>query len=215
MSKQFVKWIKSKVTNLIDPERESRVKTLAGNLSRGLKEEQKAFRINKFRGTHDPHPQELTDAIEIVYRRLLERCWSDKVLTEKENQQLLWVKDCLELSDSEAKSLRMEFAEEHFRTALAQAMDDGSLTSEEEERLAHIAQSVGESTKTFSRKFFKKEGEAFLRGIFNARIEDGVLLPEEWESLVSTSHRLAITTDELLYSAWPRMMPCREFGFES
>lgn len=128
MSKQFVKWIKSAVTTLIDPEREDRVKSLSGRLSRGLKEEQKAFRIARFKAQHEHHPQELHDAVQIVYRRLLERIWSDEVMTEKENLQLLWVQECLDLSNSEAMSLRMVFAEEHFRNALAQAMDDGCLS---------------------------------------------------------------------------------------
>lgn len=208
MSKQFVKWIKSAVTNLIDPERENRVKALAAGVSRGLKEEQKAFRISRFKAQHEHHPQELSDAIQIVYRRLLERVWSDEVVTEKEKLQLLWVQKSLELAENEAMSMRIEFAEEHFRNALAQAMEDGCLSGEEEVRLAHVAQSVGESTSAFSRRFFKKEGEAFLRGIFNASIEDGCLSTEEWQSLVSTSQRLGITTEELLQSV---SRPAAEF----
>ena len=95
MAKHFVNWIKSAVTNLIDPEREDRVKAIAASVSRGLKEQQKAFRIGRFKTQHEHHPQELNDAIRIVYRRLLERVWSDEVLTEKENLQLIWVQQCL------------------------------------------------------------------------------------------------------------------------
>lgn len=200
MSKQFVQWIKSAVTNLIDPEREDRVQSLVGKLTRGLKEEQKAFRIGKFKSQHDPHPQELNDAVRVVYRRLLERVWSDEVVSDKENLQLLWVQQCLELSGSEAMSMRTEFAERHFGNALAQAMQDGCLTPEEEVKLSHIALSVGESISSFGKRFFKKEGEAFLRGIFCACIEDGCLTKEEWQSLVSTSHKLGVTTDELLHA---------------
>lgn len=87
-------------------------------------------------------------------------------------------------------------------------MDDGCLSPEEDARLAHIAQSVGESTSSFAKRFFKKEGEGFLRGIFNASIEDGCLSNEDWQSLVSTSHRLGIATDELLQAV---SRPASEF----
>ena len=206
MPKQFVNWIKSAVTSFIDPDREDRVKALAAMLSRGLKEEQKAFRIDRFKATHEHHPQELNDAVRIVYRRLLERVWSD--VSDKENLQLLWVQQGLGLSSKEAMGMKMEFAEEHFRTALARAMDDGCLSAEEETRLAHIAQSVGKSTSAFARDFFRKEGEAFLRGIFSASIEDGSLSSEEWGSLVSTSNRLGITNEELLHAV---ARPAAEF----
>ena len=208
MSKQFVKWIKSAITtfidpdlngpDLIDPERGARVVSLAGRVSRGLKKEQKAFSIDRFRAQHDPNPRELYDAVQIVYRRLLERVWSDEVMTENENIQLLWVQKCLDLSNSEAMSLRREVAIEQFRNALAQAMDDGCLSPDEEVRLAHIAESVGETSRVLARRFFKKEGEGFLRGVFYASIEDGCLSNDDWQSLVSTSHRLGIGKVELL-----------------
>ncbi|MFO0429327.1 MAG: HNH endonuclease [Planctomyces sp.] len=171
---------------------------LAATVSRALKEQQKSFRISHFKSQNEHHPQELCDAVRIVYRRLLEKIWSDEVITEKENLQLLWVKECLELSDSETITMRLEFAERHFRNALAQAMDDGFLSEQEEAKLAHIAKSVGESSSRFARRFFRKEGEAFLRGIFGASIEDGYLSREEWQSLAATSHKLGISTEELL-----------------
>jgi len=208
MAKQFVKWIKSTLTNLIDPERENRVNALAAGVSRGLKEEQKAFSLSRFKASREHNTQELNEAVQIVYRRLMERVWSDGSVSEKENLQLIWVQKSLELADREAMAIRMTFAEEHFRNALAQAMEDGCLSEEEEARLAHIAQTVGEPTSVFARRFFKKEGEAFLRGVFHASIEDGCLSREEWQSLVSMSHRLGISTDELLQAV---SRPASEF----
>lgn len=198
MPKQFVKWVTAAVGNLIDPERDDRVKALAGSLSRGLKEEQKAFSISRFKAQHQHHPRELADAVQLVFRRLLERLWNDQLLTEKENLQLDWVQKCLEIPASETAALRTEFATAHFRTALAQAMQDGQLSHAEEVRLQQIAQSAGESITEFSRRFFRKEGESFLRRIFDASVEDGSLTHEEWQTLLSTSQRLGITADELL-----------------
>jgi hypothetical protein len=208
MPKQFMKWITSTVSTLIDPAREDRVKTLAARISQGLKEQQKAFRIDRFKATHEFRAQELDDAINIVYRRLLERIWSDGELTEKENAQLLWVQECLGMPDALTMAMRIDCAEQQFGIALAQAMDDGCLSAEEEARLARIAKSVGKSTDAFSRRFFKNQGEAFLRGIFTASIEDGVLTPDEWQSLALTSAKLGIRTDELLQAV---SRPAAEF----
>ncbi|MFO0224213.1 MAG: hypothetical protein ACK56E_12950, partial [Planctomyces sp.] len=160
MPTQFVKWIKSAVNNLIDSERDERIKAIAAGISRGLKEQQKAFSISQFKTQHQHQPKELSDAVQLVWRRLLEKLWSDQVLTDKENSQLSWVQKSLELSDAEAGSLRLEFAEQHFRTALAQAMEDGQLAADEVARLHQIARSVGESADSFAKRFFRKEGES-------------------------------------------------------
>ncbi|MFN9292368.1 MAG: hypothetical protein ACK6EB_30200, partial [Planctomyces sp.] len=101
MPTQFVKWIKSAVNNLIDSERDERIKAIAAGISRGLKEQQKAFSISQFKTQHQHQPKELSDAVQLVWRRLLEKLWSDQVLTDKENSQLSWVQKSLELSDAE------------------------------------------------------------------------------------------------------------------
>ncbi len=208
MPTQFVKWIKSAVNNLIDSERDERIKAIAAGISRGLKEQQKAFSISQFKTQHQHQPKELSDAVQLVWRRLLEKLWSDQVLTDKENSQLSWVQKSLELSDAEAGSLRLEFAEQHFRTALAQAMEDGQLAADEVARLHQIARSVGESADSFAKRFFRKEGESFLRGIFQASIEDGGLTSEEWLALVNTSQQLGITAAELQHAV---ARPAAEF----
>ncbi|MFN9235859.1 MAG: hypothetical protein ACK6D4_14595, partial [Planctomyces sp.] len=102
----------------------------------------------------------------------------------------------------------MEFAEQHFRTALAQAMEDGQLAADEVARLHQIARSVGESADSFAKRFFRKEGESFLRGIFQASIEDGGLTSEEWLALVNTSQQLGITAAELQHAV---ARPAAEF----
>ena len=90
MSKKFVQWIKSAVTNLIDPEREERVKSLVAKLTQGLKQEQKAFRLGRFKAQFEFREQELNDAIRVV-----EGPFSDftgkieEVNTEKEKLKVL------------------------------------------------------------------------------------------------------------------------------
>jgi tellurite resistance protein len=102
------------------------------------------------------------------------------------------------------QSINLELARIRFAAALAQAMEDGILNAQEEERLREIAASHGCDLPQFARQFFQSEGEAFLRGIFLACVADGHISQEEWNYLVSAAHTLGIRLDELLKAIQPQ-----------
>ena len=77
------------------------------------------------------------------------------------------------------------------------ALEDGHLSDDEVAHLNHIASTVGETISSFARRFFKKQGESFVRGLFLAALEDGAVTQEEWNNLVTSSERLGLKGNEL------------------
>ncbi|HYO25621.1 MAG TPA: HNH endonuclease signature motif containing protein, partial [Lacipirellulaceae bacterium] len=69
-----------------------------------------------------------------------------------------------------------------------------------------IAASVDSSLGDFVNTFFLSEVEAFLRGIFAASIESGMLPDDAWERLVQTTDRLGLPTRALSSAILPQAL---------
>ncbi|ASV73292.1 hypothetical protein THTE_0690 [Thermogutta terrifontis] len=194
---KLAEWVKKTVQKLIDPDREKRVQELTRLLYHGLVTNQEKFSVSSMLQGWDVNPDELELAKENVYRYVLERAWADEVVTQKEQQALRSIVQCLEISEAKAKDIHLEFARNRFAIALGEAMEDGILSPEEEARLARIAHSVGYALPQFARMFFRDYAEAFLRGLFMAAVADGRLSPAEWENLLRITQKFGLTKQEL------------------
>ena len=83
-------------------------------------------------------------------------------------------------------------------------MDDGVLEDDEAKYLGLIARSIDLSLGDFVVSFFLVQGEDFLRGIFAACTEGGVLLEDAWKRLVVTTKRLGLSREYLVVSIRPQ-----------
>lgn len=197
MPTRFLKRIQSAIVNQYDPHRDERIKRLAAKFYNEMKRQGRKFRLEASVAGLDLSRSDIEQAKELTLRHILDNIWKDGVFSQSEKEALSWIEPCLEISDEDALRLREEYAVEHFRASLANAMDDGVLSDEEYARLENIASSVGKSARAFARKFFLEEGWSFLQAMFVAAVEDGVLTKGEWERLISTSKRFGISPEEL------------------
>lgn len=200
----ITQWIKRTVSNLWDPEKDERLQSLVQVLHRGISTDRQTFSLAAAVHGLDFTANDLEEAKEHVYRSFLERGWTDGKVTAKEHETLRWIAQRLEIQGNRVQAINLELARIRFATALAQAMEDGILDSQEEERLREIAASHACDLPQFARQFFQSEGEAFLRGIFLACVADGHISQEEWNYLVSAAHTLGIRLDELLRAIQPQ-----------
>jgi hypothetical protein len=197
MAKQFVKWVKRTVSNVLDSEREERVKKLSTHLYKGLRAERKKFKLAKCLRGLEVADGELQEAKESVFIRIMDKVWDDGVLTDKERETVDFVQRGLELTQSESSSIRQRYASKQFQVSLAKAMEDGVLSDDELAHLEHISESVGQNVATYTRTFFRTQGEGFVRGMFLACIEEGQLTADEWNKFISTGRRLGLEEHEL------------------
>ena len=200
----ITKWLRKAVDAVIDPDREERVNLIAQVLERGLHQHRQKFRASAALGGFDYTSDDLTAAKERVFRSILERGWKDGKLSPGQQKITNWVADSLEISRKDAYQLNLEFARQHFGTALGHAMEDGVLEEHEIGWLQQIASSVDLSVPQFVRGFFFHEGESFLRGIFLACVSDGRISDQEWWRLLETTKQLGITREELLEAIQPQ-----------
>jgi tellurite resistance protein len=199
----ITQWIKQTVSNLWDPEKDQRLQNLVRVLHRGISVDRKTFSLAAAVRGLDFSANDLQEAKEHVYRSFLERGWTDGKVTAKEHETLRWIARRLEIPGGRVQAINLGLARNRFAAALAQAMEDGILDAQEEERLRGIAASHGCELSQFARQFFQSEGEAFLRGIFLACVADGHISQEEWNYLVSAAYTLGIRLDELLQVIQP------------
>jgi tellurite resistance protein len=202
--KTLSKWVQEAFTKFIDPEREDRVRHLALAIKRGLQAKRERFKLSIAIAGLEQTDKDVELATARVYRDVLKKLWDDNQLTARERNMTEWVADRLELPAGTADRMNMDFARQHFASALARSMRDGVLDSAEEDQLEKIARSVGLSTADFVREFFEAEGESFLRAIFLSVVEDGELTAAEWEGLLSTSRKFGISKDVLLKTIEPQ-----------
>lgn len=197
----FLKWIKQTVNTLVDPDKEERTQNLVWRIESTLQARREQFTLAAaLEGMPSPAPGDLEAAKEIVYRRVLERGWSDGKLSAGQQKTARLVARLLEIPAQKATAVNLELARRHFAIALAKAMEDGVLEDHEVAQLEEIASSVGASMAQFSRQFFRSEGEGFLRGVFLACVADGHLSQQEWNCLLTTTQRLGLSRDEMLHA---------------
>lgn len=201
---KLVQWVKKAVGTILDPDRDERVEQLTRVLVHGVCTQRQRFSLIAAIQGAEFSAHDVEVAKEEAYCRILAKGWADGQLSAEEREIARWVATVLQISAERARQINVEAAREYFATALAQSMEDGVLTPEEESRLQAIAGSVGAPMAQFARQFFRSEGEAFLRGIFMSSISDGHISPSEWTRLLTTTQKLGITHDELLQAIQPQ-----------
>src|SRR5688572_9157863 len=136
-------WIKNAVDKYSDPNKEERVKALAGRLHRTLQVRGKDFTFAEALRGVECTEGDLSLAKVRVYKELLSKAWSDGSVKPGEQKVLRWVANCLELAETETRQIDLDAARDRFAVALAQAMSDGVLDQNEEIVLSQIASSAG------------------------------------------------------------------------
>jgi tellurite resistance protein len=196
--KQFTNWFQQVVTKAFDQDREARIQTLVQVIERGIQVYGPQFTLNPTLGNLAYSVSDLDEARGRVYGAALARGWSDGTLNEVEQKTAQWLAAKLGIQADQARQLEMEQALKHFGLALAHAMQDGILDSEEEARLSAISAAVGSNTAAFMRSFFQTEGQSLLRSIFLACVADNSISQSDWDYLLHVARRFGLTQQELL-----------------
>jgi hypothetical protein len=200
----FKDWIKRTAQQVWDPGREERIQEIATLLLRDIQKSRNAFSLAGFAKRVECSKQELQLAKSKAYRTYLERAWRDGKVAPDEQKVLDWVVNRLEIPVGEAESEQLRFAQERFVASLAKAMDDGVIDDQEAIRLSEIAGSVKSSLAEFVSQYFRSEGESFLRGVFAACTQDGMLADDAWSRLLETTKRLGIPRESLTAAILPQ-----------
>jgi tellurite resistance protein len=196
--KTIGKWIKNATRHVFDPDREERIKELSALLYNSMQKAGEQFSFLRFKEQCAYTDRDIELAKRRIYQTLLTRAWQDDKVTQVEHKTLNWVVSKLHIPSGEAKDLQIAIARDRFAAALARAMDDGVLSDDEAKLLEQISQSVGITLGYFVRTYFQSEGEDFLRGIFAACTEGGVLADDAWARLGAATKRLGLSKRDLL-----------------
>lgn len=196
--KQLTSWLKTAVTSFLDPDREARVEGLVKAIQRGIQTQGPQFILESALVRREFSPDDLAEAKRRYYRTALERAWKDGELSTSEQKIAAWLALRLKLPDDEKTAIDHEMARQVFAVALAQSMEDGVLTTQEEARLKKITDAVGCDVSDFMRAFFQKEGEAFLRSMFLTCIEGNRLSQAAWSRLMQVARRFGLQQNEML-----------------
>ncbi len=196
--KAIGEWIRKATRQVLDPDREERLNEVVSLLYRDMQSAGEKFSLAQFKKEcgYTDHDVEL--AKRRIYQTLLVRAWQDRKVTAAEQKTLEWVVTRLHIPRAEATQLHHLAARECFAKSLSCAMDDGALSGEEALQLEQIAMSVGMSLGEFVRMYFQNEGEDYLRGIFAACAEGGVLADDAWSRLAAATKRLGLSRRDLL-----------------
>ncbi|MCC9608689.1 HNH endonuclease [Blastopirellula sp. JC732] len=177
---------------------ESRVRAITDLLERALAQDPESFSVSTAMAVGSYDPQQLDQAKQAVYRKVIVRAWEDGQLTPDEQETARWIAEKLELPEGEYTAIELELAKKQFASALSRAMADGVLDADDQRRLQKISDTIGMPMSTFAGVFFQAEGEKFLRGMFLEAIADNHLMSEEWASLLSSADKLGISHQEFL-----------------
>ena len=111
---------------------------------------------------------------------------------QAEHKALNWVVAQLQIPHPEARDLQLAVARDRFAAALSAALDDGVL---EESEAVHLEQIAVNWTWIggFRPGYFRTEAEDFLRGIFAACTEGGVLADDAWTRRGAATKRLGLS----------------------
>src|SRR4051812_12217558 len=198
--KTIGKWIKNAARQVFDPDHEERIRELATLLYKNMQTAGDRFSIVLFKRQNEYSDRDIELAKRRIYQTLLNRAWQDDKVTEAEHKALNWVVAQLQIPHPEARDLQLAVARDRFAAALSAALDDGVLEDSEAVHLEQISRSIGLELGDFVRAYFRTEGEDFLRGIFAACTEGGVLADDAWTRLGAATKRLGLSKSDLLSS---------------
>ncbi len=196
--KSILKWIKSSVEKLIDPEKEQRVATVLKTLRREIAQRKTEFNLEAAIAGKGFEAADVRTASIELYRSYLHRFWEDRELAEKESRTLTWLGGVLHIDAREIERNHQEFGMFAFESLLADAMADGRIDESESERLKSVARWLKTDVRSLVQKYFGENGEAFLQGVFIRAIEDGRLSEVEWINFQNSARRLGFSDTEAL-----------------
>lgn len=200
----FGDWIKRSVQQVWDPDRDDRIQGAAKLLLQAIQKDRNAFSLTDTVKGIECSKKELELAKRKVYRTYLERAWRDGCVAENERKVLAWAADRLEIPEVEAQEEQLSFAKDQFSISLGRAIDDGVVDEREANELSKIAGSVNSSLSDFVSQYFRAEGESFLRGVFAACTQDGILAADAWSRLLTTTTLLGISRDAMTIAILPQ-----------
>ncbi|TWT34772.1 HNH endonuclease [Blastopirellula retiformator] len=177
---------------------ESRVRALTDLLEAALAQNPETFSVATALSVVSCDPQDLDQAKQAIYRKVVERAWEDGQFTADEQTTARWIAEKLQLPEGEYTAIELQLAKKQFAAALSRAMADGVLDKDDQRRLQQISDTIGMPMSTFAGVFFQAEGEKFLRGMFLEAIADNHLMTEEWASLLNSADQLGISHQEFL-----------------
>ncbi len=202
----FRKWVKNCFDNLVDPDKEFEVAELTQILHEGIARRKQKFVLADVLANRPYKQHHLDQARVALYQKFVSRAWNDGRMQPGERETLAWVARCLQLPKATLSAINLENARRRFAEALAEAMEDGEVSTTEAALLEEIAKAAGLSVSRFMREFFQSEGEAFLRGVFAAAVEENQLDLDVLERITSTAARLGLTRAEVLQAIQPQAM---------
>ena len=200
----FVKWVKKAVLQAVDPHKEPRQKLIAQQIWRRLSTERQKFSIDRYADSVEHHIKDIEAAARIVYRRLLDNAWSDRVVSDAEKRDLKLYAGLLGIPPDEMRATYQAIAKSHFAVVFAQAMEDGRLDAEEVCHLETITSSVGLKLNKYVQVFFQNEGTEFLAGLFDACTSGRVITADAWDRLINISEQLGFSESQICTILRPR-----------
>ncbi|TWU29881.1 HNH endonuclease [Bythopirellula polymerisocia] len=200
----FKTWVKNIFREIADPDRDVEITELAQLIQGGLAKHKRSFVLTEVLGDRSFKQSHLDEARLSVYEKYLARAWADGRMEASEKEILNWVAKCLELPKSMLKKANLEAARPRFAEALAIAMDDCVISSEEESHLHWIAKTAGYSLHEFMMEFFRTEGEQFLNGVFAASIEAEQSAIDSLDELIATAAKLGLPQEIVLKTIQPQ-----------
>ncbi len=183
-------------TKFTDPERENRLGEFTKYVHRALSEERKNFDFHLIADRLHIPEDERQEVIERLFKKCVERAWSDGELSETESRSLKWIGQKIGLSDSEANRLMVDRALDEFDKIFCESLNDGQIDDREQALLQRVAAACDSTPQLLIQSRFQQQGEGFIRNLFVECWKDGKLDSEEWNSIKTTMTMIGMTEPE-------------------
>jgi uncharacterized membrane protein YebE (DUF533 family) len=193
----LVGWLKNRVHDFVDPERQERTDKLSLRLHKRISEQRHEFNLETAAERLNIDEADRDEVCRKVYVRCVDQAWKDLELTDKELRSLEWMAQVLRLDPTGVADCHRLKGRAIFETLLSRALEDGHIDKAESQRLDACARWMGTTTGSLVREFFLEEGTGFLRALFLDATRDGRLIESEWKEILQQTSRLGISSDEL------------------
>ena len=193
----LLNWLKTATVKVLDPHRDQRLATFAGEVWRQITQQKRGF---DFLATMTALGADVEDnqlVAERVYEDCLRRAWKDQEISATERESLDLIARLLHLEPRKARELSTRLGLAVFESNLADVFADGRLDPHEAQRLARIATSIGTTTRALMQHYFANTGEALLRGMFAGVLEGETFTDRDWRRLIEATAGLGLHESEL------------------
>jgi Chloroplast envelope transporter len=128
------------------------------------------------------------------YRRFLEKCLDDQVLSSEDWKALHQLKILFGFSDAQVERIHNEMVMRHYRKTVEQALTDKKIDSRERSFLKKLQQNLQLLPEVAEQIYRDQAAELVQRTIVTA-LSDERLSPREEEELESLAHQLGVRID--------------------